>query len=228
MARRWFVMSVAAVLIALAGAPADAAVGPGRLQRLAQAQTAQLLNTYVAGQLVSPAGCQNPRQLIRHGVTLLPTLSFAIGDATVTCRLESRRVLLDLGSAVATEDATGNTYTTTDGRELTFARRNLEAICDDLLPFLPSGAATLDGKPITTGVAVSTAPVVARGVGPEAGQFHADSVALGHPGRLAASSCGWKAELELRPGYHEIVVDLSAPAGAPTTLTYRLWVDPHG
>ena len=52
-------------------------------------------------------------------------------------------------------------------------------------------------------------------------------MALGHPGRLVASYCGWKTELRLRPGYHEVVVDLSGIAGEPTTVTYRLWVGSH-
>jgi hypothetical protein len=229
MVRRWLAMMLAVVLLmALAGTPADAAVGPRRLQRLAQAQTALLLSNYVEGQLTSPASCEPARQLRWHGVTLLPSLSFAAGDRTLACELRSPKVLLDLGGIVVSEDATGDTYTTAGGLELTFDRRNLEAICDDLLPlYAPSpGPATVDGKPITTGTAVSTAPVVAR-VGPDSGHFYSDSVALGHPGRLAASYCGWKTELKLRRGYHEIVVDLSGIAGKPTTVTYQLWVGPH-
>lgn len=228
MVRRWIAMTVAAVLlVALAGAPADAAVGPQRLQRLARAQTALLLSSYAEGQVTSPATCEQAQPLTRHGVTLLPTLSFANGDAVLTCRLKSPKVLLDLGGLVVTEDATGDTYVTSDGRELTFARANLKAICDDLLPALPGPApATLDGKPITTGTALSTAPVVAR-VAPDSGHFYADSVALGHPGRLAGSYCGWKTELKLRKGYHEIVVNLPGVAGDPNTLTYRLWVGPQ-
>lgn len=228
MVRRWFATAVAALLlVTLAGTPADAAVGPRRLQRLAQAQTALLLSTYVNGQLTSPATCDHSQRRMRHGTTLLPTLSFTSGDATLTCRLKSGRVLLDLGGIVISEDATGDTYTLTDQRKLTFARGNLEGISDDVLATLGGPApATLDGKPITTGVAVSTAPVVAR-VRRDSGHFYQDSVALGHPGRLAASFAGWKTKLRLRPGYHVMVVDLAAVAGKPTTLTYRLWVGQH-
>jgi len=212
------------LLVALAGTPAEAAAGPRRLQRLAQAQTALVLSNYVEGEVTSPPSC---KETSRHGVALLPTLSFATGNATLNCHLKSHRVLLDLGGFVVSEDATGATYTTSDGRELTFARGNLEAIADDVLPSVPGPApATLDGKPIRTGTAVSTAPVVAR-VRPDSGHFYTDSVALGHPGRLAASYSGWKTELKLRRGYHEIVVNLSELVGAPTILTYRLWVGPQ-
>jgi Ankyrin repeat len=67
--------------------------------------------------------------------------------------------------------------------------------------FTAPAPATLDGKPIA-GVAVSTSafPVlVHRGAPPPLWQ---DSVDVGHPGRLAASSCGWKAQLKLSPGRH--------------------------
>jgi len=59
---------------------------------------------------------------------------------------------------------------------------------------------------------------------PPSGQFWQDSVDLGHPGKLAASYCGWKAEVPLRQGRHVIRVDLTDVAGAPTHFTYNITV----
>ena len=42
---------------------------------------------------------------------------------------------------------------------------------------------------------------------PGGADLYADSVALGHPGRLATVYCGFKAEVQLSPGTHTIVVD---------------------
>jgi len=61
-----------------------------------------------------------------------------------------------------------------------------------------------------------------------AGDLYADSVDLGHPGRLATVFCGFKAKVHLRPGKHTIVVDYSgAFGGASTVFTYNIKVGGH-
>jgi hypothetical protein len=61
---------------------------------------------------------------------------------------------------------------------------------------------------------------VNRGADTSGAPFYTDSVQLGHPGRLAATYCGFKAEINLPPGPHTIVVDLSGAIGQPLTFTY--------
>jgi hypothetical protein len=204
---------------------AEASTGPVRLQLLAEAQTKLLLSQYHGPpQAASPAECntgQDPAGVA--GVFLLPTLSFGSGDQTFTCQVKTGSVLVDLGGAVATEDARGDTYTTASGEVLLFTRANLERICDDvLLSFPPAAPATVDGNRVS-GTQVSTPAFTAK-VLSSSGQLWQDSVDLGHPGKLAASYCGWKAKVPLRQGRHVIQVDLSNVAGAPTIFTYNITV----
>ncbi|HET9648285.1 MAG TPA: hypothetical protein VFP34_08650 [Microlunatus sp.] len=205
---------------------ADASTGPPAIQQLASQQTALLLSRYSEGQTASPTVCSEGQSAHgTQGVFLLPTLSFNPGDVRFTCRLHTQRVLVDLGGYVVTEDASGSTWTTVDGYDLTFSRDNLEQICDDVLRLLPAPApAIIDNHPIT-GIQVATAPITSR-IRPSAGALWQDSVNLGHPGTLAASFCGWKAELRLPPGPHHITVDLTDIAGGQTHLTYDIDVMP--
>jgi len=95
---------------------------------------------------------------------------------------------------------------------------------------------TLDGDPITgprkpLNSGVFTAKVNRHAQTPgagRAGDLYADSVDLGHPGRLATVYCGFKAKIHLRPGKHTIVVDYSgAFGGASTVFTYKIKVKAH-
>ena len=56
--------------------------------------------------------------------------------------------------------------------------------------------------------------------------MYADSVALGHPGRLDNVFCGSKTEVHLSPGMHTIVVDYGLfPGGETSTVfTYNITV----
>jgi hypothetical protein len=220
------IVAIATVGLTLAcSGAAQASSGPKRLQLLAAAQTELLFAHLKAPQVASPATCnegQGPHGFF--GEFLLPTLSFGTGDATFTCQVDAHAVVLDLGGAIASEDARGDTWTTAGGQALTFTRANLERICDDVLRYFPAPApATLDGKPIG-GALVSTPAfdVFIPRSAPD--DFWTDSVAVGHAGRLAAASCGWKTELRLAPGHHTIAVDLSDAAGAPTHFTYDITV----
>jgi hypothetical protein len=219
-------VAIAAVAAALPAA-AHADTGPKRTQLLAVAQTELVfLNLTQPQQVASPASCDQgqPSRGV-FGLFMLPQYVSGTGDFTFDCKLKTRDVLLDLGSAAATEDATDNTYTLADGTELPFRPKTLERICDDVLAtgFTAPAPATLDGRPIS-GTAVSTPafPVlVHRGAPPPLWQ---DSIDVGHPGRLAASYCGWKAQLKLSPGRHVITVDLSDVAPGPTRFIYNLRV----
>lgn len=219
-------IATAVTALALLGAGgAQASTGPLVLQAGAVAQTKLLFAHLEGPQTASPARCDEgqPRGGFL-GVYLLPTLSFGSGDAAFSCRIRAHLALLDLGGAIASEDANpDSTYTTADGEVLRFTPPNLERICDDLVRVYPPAAApaTVDGRAIT-GARVST-PVFHVRVLPGAGQY-ADSVALGHPGRLAAAYCGIKALVPLRRGRHVIAVDLSDIAGAPTHFSYDIHV----
>lgn len=215
----------AALFVGLSGVTADASTGPPRLQQLAQAQTDLLLANYVNGNVASPATCsegQDPRGF--EGVFLLPSLSFSAGNASFTCRIRTRSVLVDLFGFVVTEDSGGDSYFLADGTELLFTPKNLESICDDALPrFLQTAApATVDGH-LITGVGVSTRAFSAR-VNRAAGPLYDESATLGHPGRLATSYCGHKAVVRLSPGHHVIIVYLTDLVGTPTTFTYDITV----
>jgi hypothetical protein len=219
-------VAIAAVTAAMPAA-AHADTGPKRTQLLAVAQTEVVfLNLTQPQQVASPARCNQGQPASGlFGLFMLPQYVSGTGDYTFDCTLKTRHVLLDLGSAAATEDATDNTYTTADGQVLPFRPTTLERICDDVLKtaFIAAAPATLDGKPIT-GTAVSTPafPVLVHRTAPD--PLYSDSVAVGHAGRLAASYCGWKAELRLTPGRHVIAVDVSDVAPGPTHFTYNLTV----
>lgn len=224
---------VAVILTTTAAIPAAAASsGPRRLQRLAIAQS-QLLFRFYNGQpqITSPATCRQPHQDEDGGVFLLPSLSFASGAATLTCRVKARKVLVDLAGFTVTEDdraSEGSTWTLVDGEVLTFTRANLPRICDDVIRIVTQATATLDNHPV-----VGT-PVITRNftvhVNPGANDpspgspYYQDSIDLGHPGTLTACYAGYKALLRVPPGHHVLRVNLSAFIGAPTTITYNLRV----
>jgi hypothetical protein len=219
-----------AVLAGVGAGAAGAATGPRLFQLRAEEQTRLLFAQLRSPtQVASPATCDaGQRPWGTDGVFILPTLdSSAPGDLAFTCHVAVRRVLLDLGGGIATEDARGDTYTTADGQVLLFTRQNLEAICDDVLRFFPTPApATLDSVAIG-GTQVSTRAFEVP-IHPTApGTFWQDSIAVGHPGRLAASYCGWKTVLTLSPGEHVIAVDLSGVASGPTHFTYDIDVSRH-
>ena len=145
---------------------ADAAIGPKHMQRLAQRQTQLLLRHFSDGDVASPTRCKEGQSRKgTDGVFLLPTRYGGAGDLTFTCRISTRTVLVDLGGAVATEDADPeSTWTlSTTGEILHFTPATLERICDDLLNvyYLAPSAATLDGKPIS-GTRISTPAFVAK------------------------------------------------------------------
>jgi hypothetical protein len=219
-------VAIAAVSAALPAA-AHADTGPKRTQLLAVAQTELVfLNLTQPQQVASPASCDRGQPSFGvFGLFMLPQYVSGTGDFTFDCKLKTRNVLLDLGSAAATEDATDNTYTLADGTELPFRPKTLERICDDVLAtgFTAPAPATLDGKPIS-GTAVSTPafPVLVHRGAPA--PLWQDSVDVGHAGRLAASYCGWKAQLKLSPGRHTIVVDLGSVAPGPARFIYNIKV----
>jgi hypothetical protein len=207
------------------------------LANLAQRQT-DLLQKFFKGQHVSPSKCgQGQSSQGIDGVFLLPTLSFSPGDRTVTCAINARSVLLDMGGFTITEDDRfdqGSFYLfTPDGPRVPFTRANLEPICDDLISdqtFSALATATLDGdSPITGAVldsGVFSSRVNRHAVVPGGADLYADSVALGHPGRLGTVFCGAKAKVDLSPGRHTIVLDYGTFAGGPpsTVLTYHITV----
>lgn len=223
MRSRIVVTVVGVTLVVMTANVAQASTGPKRVQLFAAAQTALLFAHLTGPQVASPARCnegQSPSGFL--GEFLLPSLSFGSGDATFRCRITARRAVLDLGGAIATEDARGDTWTTADKQKLLFTRSNLERICDDVLRLFPSPApATLDGRPLGgTQVSTPAFPVVVRRTAPS--PYWQDSVDLGHPGLLFASYCGWKAEVPLGRGEHTIDVDLTGTAGAPTHFRYDI------
>jgi hypothetical protein len=209
----------------------------GDLQTLARQQTNLLLKHYV-GVNVSPQKCgQGQGSGGVDGVFLLPVASYGPGDRTVDCKTRARSVLVDLGGFTVTEDRRfpASSYSL-DGQAVPFTRENLEPICDDLfLQRIIAGPmpATLDGVGSLTGVrlnsGVFTARVNRHAQIPGDADLYADSVALGHPGRLATVFCGFKAEVHLPPGTHTIVVDYAGQFGASALFTYNITVDDaHG
>ena len=209
---------VIGLALALPGA-AGAASGPKRVQTLAAAQTVYLFANLTGEQSASPRVCGAGQPSSGFlGFFLLPTLSFSPGDQSFDCRITTRTVVLDLSGSTVSEDASDVPYEFADGTELLFRRPNLERICDDVGPrFFPTPSpATLDGNPIA-GTAVTTPvfPVPVHRTAPLT--FWDDSVALGHPGLLFSTFCGWKAELRLTRGQHVILVDHSALFGGVST-----------
>jgi hypothetical protein len=205
----------AALLVALGAVHADAASGDTRLQRLAQAQTELLLRTFNDKNLTGPANCsqgQDPKGF--EGVYLLPTLlltgAVPLASRTFSCHIKARSVLVDLGGLVVTEDTSGF-----------FDRGTLEAFCEANLPdFFPTAhSLTVDGLMPDLAQNVSTTEFIAS-VKPPSGPFYfGESRKLGHPGELAATYCGFKAEVPLDTGTHVITVDLGG-----AVFTYNITV----
>lgn len=221
------------MLLALSVGPAVATTRPAHLQIRAQQQT-KLMLKYYEGQNVSPTKCgQGQSSKGIDGVFLLPVASFTPGDRTINCKTTARSVLLDLGGVVITEDPRfpESSYPL-DGHPVPFTRATLGPICDDYTAqgFLGDPApATLDGDASITGPAINSGVFTARvnrhAQIPGGADLYADSVGLGHPGRLATVFCGFKAKVHLRPGAHTIVVDYSAGfGGASTVFTYNITV----
>ena len=217
------------MLLALSIGSAAATTAPRHLQKLAQQQTNLTLKFY-KGQNVSPQKCgrgQGSNGI--DGVFLLPVPLFTAGDQTVDCKTRARSVLLDLGGFVITEDPRfPESFYELGGEPVPFTRENLEPICDDIIAqgFLGDPvSARLDGvlipeprAPLNSRVFTAKVNRHAQipGLG-RAGNLYADSVGLGHPGRLATVYCGFKAKVHLRPGTHTIFVDYSRLFGGTST-----------
>ena len=210
--------AIGAALVLPSAASGDS--GPARVQALAAAQTVYLFAHLTGEQTASPRVCGAGQPSSGFfGFFLLPTLSFSPGDQTFDCRITTRTVVLDLSGSTVSEDANVDApYVFEDGTELLFLPRNLERICDDVGPrFFPEPSpATLDGKPIN-GTAVTTPPFLVPIHRTAPLTFWQDSVDRGHPGVLASTFCGWKAELKLTRGRHVILVDHSALFGGEST-----------
>jgi hypothetical protein len=214
---------------------ADPASSSTDLANLAQRQT-DLLQKFFTGQNLSPSKCgQGQSSGGIDGVFLLPTLAFSPGDRSISCKINTRSVLLDMGGFTVTEDDRfpDSFYAfVKDGPHVPFTRENLEPICDDLIAkhAFPALAATLDGHPSITGTVLDSGVFSSRvnrhAVVPGGADLYADSVALGHPGRLGTVFCGAKAEVDLSPGRHTIVVDYGPFLGSTTTtvFTYHITV----
>ena len=128
------------------------------LQLLAVKQSQLLFEFFHGdGQSASPKTCNESRENNEQlEVFLLPTLSFSGGDHIFHCKTKAKAVLVDLGGIVPTEDTTGDTYTTTDGKSLHFVKNDLEQICDDVVrSFIDPFPATVDGRKLD-GVPVAT------------------------------------------------------------------------
>lgn len=221
---------------------AAATTAPRHLTELAQQQTNLALKFY-KGQNVSPPKCgQGQGSNGVDGVFLLPVPLFTPGDQTLNCKTSARSVLVDLGGFVITED---NRYPASvcpvNGQNRPCTKENLEPSCDDIIAQgffgipLPVDA-RLDGeklitrrvpKPINSGVFTARVNRHAQVPGPGGPDLYADSVDLGHPGRLATVYCGFKAKVHLRPGTHTIVVDYSPIVGDSTVFTYKIKVNGH-
>ena len=167
-----------------------------------------------------------------------PCLSFAPGDRNA--QLQGERSIgprrLSAGSVITEDDRFPESSYPLNGpppaSRLPFTRENLEPICDDIIAqgFLGDPMpATLDGDRSITGPVLNSGVFTARvnrhAQMPGGADLYADSVALGHPGRLATVFCGFKAKVQLRPGAHTIVVDYSGLFGGDSTVfTYNITV----
>jgi hypothetical protein len=204
--RRSIFALIAAVLIALLGAAnANAATGHPRLQRLAQAQISLMLRTFDDNHWSAPATCADSE--VTKSVFLLPTLLFPsnpvpLTSQTFTCNTKAHSVLVDLGGLIVAEDNSGN-----------FDRGTLAETCDRFLPdfFQTPLPLTVDGQPASIAQSVSTPEFIVTGVNPASGpNYYGASQALNHPGELAVAYCGFKAEVKLHKGVHQISIDLSS------------------
>jgi hypothetical protein len=227
MFRRSIFALIATVLLVLLGAVnANAATGHPRLQRLAQAQVALMLRTFDDKHWSAPATCADSQ--VTKSVFLLPTLLFPSNTESVpfasqifTCKTKAHSVLVDLGGILVAEDASGDPA---------FQRGNLEKTCADALPgVFPENALPLplkvDGRPVSIAQRVSTPEFIVTGVNPESGpNYFGASKDLGHPGELAVAYCGFKAEVKLHNGVHQISVDLSSIVSPGASFTYNIRV----
>lgn len=247
MTRRLVACLASALLVMAPAASAAAAPDPlatvtsERLVAAARAQTNQLLSHFRGGtQSASPAQCgaDQPAGGV-DGVFLLPTLSFSPGSRTFSCTTTAHSVLVDLSGFTITEDDRfpASSYVTSNGFTVPFVRANLVPICDDLIAqgvFASSAPATLDGMPLTSpspidsGLFTATVNRSAQVPGDPVTDLYADSVALGHPGRLATVFCGFKALVRLAVGTHTIVVDYSGSFPPPTRTTFTFHITVTG
>lgn len=228
--RNCIAIMIAIVVSVVAAPAAGAAIDGNKLERLAIAQSQQLFKYYQGKpQSASPSSCFQAQA--KEGFFLLPTASFWGGDRNFGCKVNTREVLVDLGGYVPTEDHRyeTSTYTLTNGEVLTFAKENLERICDDLLGNLSPATAELDGRQITaTPVSTSTfSNRINRTANDDELPFYQDSVDVGHPGRLTSCFTGFKAIVPVSHGLHVLRVDLTALFGSSTVMTYYLLVTRH-
>jgi hypothetical protein len=225
-------VAVAATPTASADSQAGSATSTADLQKLAQQQTNLLLKFY-QGQSVSPSKCGEGQGAAGVGGVFLLPVAFGPGDQTLNCTTNARSVLVDLGGFLVIEDPRfpDSFYELPNGDQIPFTRENLEPICNDVIANVlgdtAPATATLDGRDFTGQVinsGVFTAQVNRKAQAPDGTDYWADSVGLGHPGRLATVFCGFKAEVPLSPGTHTIVVDYTGAFGASTILTFNITV----
>jgi hypothetical protein len=207
------------------------------LERLAQAQSKLWADGLVNGfdGPLSPPGCdyrQPPDDTRGLGPAVFMLPVNAGGgpplDPSVTCRVKSHQwILADLGGLVPFEDDNGvaGGWTLANGKTVPFTPRTLEKICRDVMaregaevivPF--PATVTVDGRSVRSQVKqVITDPFTYRV--PGNWLLDDDSEALGHPGTLAASYCGYKLLLPpLKVGKH-VLVGLPSTAPSPGTFT---------
>jgi hypothetical protein len=141
---------------------------------------------------------------------MLPVNTGFSGTPAVTCTVgSSRRVLADLGGFVPFEDANGvaGGWTLKNGTTVPFTPQNLVTICTDIMDqgFVPAPTVTLDGHtpPVAPQVVITDRFTYRV---PSGWLLEDDSGQLGHPGKLAATYCGYKLLLpRLETGTHVLV-----------------------
>ncbi len=237
----WITTLTLLAVLFVANAPTATAAERGHqpdLEKLAIKQS-QLLYEFHRDplQVASPRHCGQGQPIDGvDGVFILPTLSFVGGNKAFKCTTNAKAVLVDLGGYTVIEDPrfpdSAYPLAGVDEPGIAFSKENLQSICADVISLTQLGVAPahLDG-----GAALTTNPITTRNFGvrinrladPAGQPFYADSVALGHPGRLTSCYAGYKAIVQLSPGHHVIDVNLSGLTGTPTSFVYNIYVRGH-